>query len=563
MILQETIRSINQRLRALETREYTEVGTPTACFEQYIEHCDDPDTFINFQPDNIQMDVGGKTALFLDATDTNVFLGADAGAVLDPGGGNVLVGYEAGYALTSGAENIIIGLQTGYSLTTGDWNILIGVEVAYNLTTGIYNTAIGAQAMESCGLDPGFNVAVGEQALRNVGTTSGGDCNTAIGGEALYEMDTGDYNVAVGYAAMFLPVTGRGNIAVGPSALQDGTGGVSGGDYNIGIGLDAMLSGPGTGDDNIAIGRAAASALGFGAGAQNIAVGYRAMYYNRGSSNNIVIGHQAGYGANPTTYDNCVLIGYRAGYLLETGDANVFLGYQAGYNELGANRLYIENSNSVTPLIYGEFDNNLVRVHGTLGVGTAGNYLDISLTGVVTLLGTAKRDLTLRADLDYTTITAQGKPTQVIIGVFHGYSMPIYAADNEELFFNENVPGRWDGASDITFHVLVALELAETADETFKFQFSWNQVGTTDIVPVATHDVTDEITVIDGTQYATYMLEFTIDYDADAGDVIVPHDDLSARLRRIASGGDEVDGEIIVLDWHTHYTVDKMFKAPE
>lgn len=190
------------------------------------------------------------------------------------------------------------------------------------------------------------------------------------------------------------------------------------------------------------------------------------------------------------------------------------------------------------------------------------DYLDIT-DGVVTLGGTAKRGLTLRADLDYTTLIAQGKPTQVTVGIFRGYSMPIYAADpgGEELFFNENVPGRWDEISDITFHVLVALAAAETLGETFNFQLSWNQVGETDIVPATSHDMTDEITLVDGTQYATYMLEFAIDYNVDVGDPIASHDDLAGRLRRIASSGDEVDGEIIVLDWHTHYIVDKMFRA--
>lgn len=199
------------------------------------------------------------------------------------------------------------------------------------------------------------------------------------------------------------------------------------------------------------------------------------------------------------------------------------------------------------------------RTFGDIG---GGNYAQFSTGGVLTLAGTSKRILTLRADLDYTRITAQGKPTQVIVGIFHGYGMPIYNNDDEELFFNENVPGRWDGASNIMFHTLVALAAAETTDETFKFQLSWNQVGETDVVSATTHDVTHEITVVDGTQYATYMLEFTIDYNIDAGDAIVAHDDLCARLRRIASAGDEVDGEIIVLDWYTHYVVDKMFRAP-
>ena len=172
----------------------------------------------------------------------------------------------------------------------------------------------------------------------------------------------------------------------------------------------------------------------------------------------------------------------------------------------------------------------------------------------------AHKALTLRADMDYRNVTALGKPTSVVVGACSGFSMPIYAADDEELFFSENVPGRWDGTSDIIFHVLVALAAAETPGETFKFQLSWNQIGEPDIVPVATHDVTHEITVVDGTQYATYMLEFIIDYNVDAGDVILSHDVLCCRLRRVASAGDEVDGEVIVSDWHTLYFVDKLFK---
>ncbi|MDX1479298.1 MAG: tail fiber domain-containing protein, partial [Saprospiraceae bacterium] len=50
---------------------------------------------------------------------------------------------------------------------------------------------------------------------------------------------------------------------------------------------------------------------------------------------------------------------------------SVFIGKQAGFNETASNRLYIENSSSATPLIYGEFDNDVLRVNGELQVGTA------------------------------------------------------------------------------------------------------------------------------------------------------------------------------------------------
>ncbi len=44
------------------------------------------------------------------------------------------------------------------------------------------------------------------------------------------------------------------------------------------------------------------------------------------------------------------------------------MGYQAGYNETNGNRLYIENSNSANPLVYGEFDNDVLRVNGALQI---------------------------------------------------------------------------------------------------------------------------------------------------------------------------------------------------
>ena len=47
---------------------------------------------------------------------------------------------------------------------------------------------------------------------------------------------------------------------------------------------------------------------------------------------------------------------------------NIFIGYQAAYNDNTDNKLYIENSNSATPLIYGVFDNDLIKINGDLTV---------------------------------------------------------------------------------------------------------------------------------------------------------------------------------------------------
>ncbi len=99
------------------------------------------------------------------------------------------------------------------------------------------------------------------------------------------------------------------------------------------------------------------------------------------SSNSCVIGSSAAYswdsitasvvigqGAakNKTGGGTTVAIGYRALYNNSLSNGCIAIGSQAGYNETGSNKLYIENSSSSSPLIYGEFDNDMVRINGML-----------------------------------------------------------------------------------------------------------------------------------------------------------------------------------------------------
>ncbi|MDC1504641.1 hypothetical protein N8475_05600 [Winogradskyella sp.] len=58
----------------------------------------------------------------------------------------------------------------------------------------------------------------------------------------------------------------------------------------------------------------------------------------------------------------------------ESKSGNVFIGYQSGFNEINSDRLYIENSNAGQngALIYGRFDNDLVRINGELQISNPG-----------------------------------------------------------------------------------------------------------------------------------------------------------------------------------------------
>jgi len=81
---------------------------------------------------------------------------------------------------------------------------------------------------------------------------------------------------------------------------------------------------------------------------------------------NVMIGHMAGY--QNTNGDNNVFIGYKAGYNADSVSGSVFIGPFAGANATRSNTLYIANSDTNPPLIYGEFDTGLVRVNGKIEV---------------------------------------------------------------------------------------------------------------------------------------------------------------------------------------------------
>ncbi len=80
-------------------------------------------------------------------------------------------------------------------------------------------------------------------------------------------------------------------------------------------------------------------------------------------------------GRKNTTGSQNTYIGHAAGFN-STGSGNVFVGHYAGYNGQGSNKLYIDNSNTSSPLIYGDFNTNLVRINGNLQY--TGSITDVS-----------------------------------------------------------------------------------------------------------------------------------------------------------------------------------------
>lgn len=219
---------------------------------------------------------------------------------------NYFIGHEAGKKITTGTKNLFIGYKAGLSNTQGITNIFIGEE------SGFYNR---------CGKN---NIFVGYCAGRfNVGDSS--------------SLTIGHDNIYIGSFAGDSNVNGQHNTLIGSYS-----GYKSSGTKNTFFGAFTGFASSGLGN----------VFMGVDAGRMNTAGDYNTFLGTAAGRNNS--------GANNT------FIGYGAGYNNYNGSGSVLIGDRAGMNDINSNRLYISNSNTSTPLIYGEFDNKKLLVNGYL-----------------------------------------------------------------------------------------------------------------------------------------------------------------------------------------------------
>ena len=344
----------------------------------------------------------------------NNALGAiEAGAI-----NNVGIGSNAAAALTTSSGTVAIGVDAGKSLTTIGDNVAIGTSALATAVVAQKCTAIGTRSMEA---STGWsNIGIGYETLRT--NTTGSSCLAigsralastttenalmAIGAGALENNTTGDNNQAIGTLAMQDNTSGRRNIAIGINAMQ-----LNNGNYNLALGWRAAYSNV-SGAYNIAIGYAALilstvsynTAIGCYAltdneeGQVNTAIGYKALFKNTDGGANMALGPNSlqdnttgnyntaiGYQAmtDNTTGDNNTAIG-PAALRNVTGNGNTGIGFNAGKGQVGiSNQLWIANTDTSTPLIYGEFDNNILKFNAdvTIGVGTAGKDYTLTFDG--------------------------------------------------------------------------------------------------------------------------------------------------------------------------------------
>ena len=245
----------------------------------------------------------------------------------------------------------------GKNLSIGTYIFNLDDDFAYELTTSAPASASISTTVDKTKLitdkylyvtasqlwhkNTGYSVFLGEEAGKNDDLSL--NSNVFVGYQNGYYNTSGYRNTIIGANSFTFNTIGFNNTAVGGSALAANTEG----SYNIAIGTESL-------NENMT-------------GSNNIAIGYRSLRSTY-QSNNISIGHKSGY-------ENV------------SGSGNIFLGYQSGYTEHGSNKLYIENSNSATPLIYGDFANDSIIINGDLSITgkfyiqhSAGTYLPSSAT---------------------------------------------------------------------------------------------------------------------------------------------------------------------------------------
>lgn len=191
---------------------------------------------IMFHPTNFSTHFGFEAGHNNVVSERNVFIGYQAGYSLNATktDDSIFIGYKSGYN-TSVGNNVMLGSYAGISNEEGSLNTLVGIGVSYYNISGSNNTIIGTRAGSGR-------------------PQKSSDCNTFLGGEAGYNIETGSYNVFLGYRS----------------------------GYSNSV------------------------------GAENVFSGNRSGYSNTEGSHNVFSGHYSGY--SNVTGDRNVFLGYKAGY---------------------------------------------------------------------------------------------------------------------------------------------------------------------------------------------------------------------------------------------------------
>ena len=292
---------------------------------------------------------------------------------------SILQGSATGTSMYSETHQLTTNDFGLANLEIGSGSVVSGSISSIDWSTGSYFLKVemdanGGSSYQLVGASQMLSVPY---ALYAESSANPGDDDWTISGDDMYSTVAG--NVGIGTAAPGATLEVAGHIFTSNTGSSVFLGWGAGYyddlsyNYNVYIGQSSGNLNT-TGDNNTACG--SYSLFSNVGGADNTVIGQKSLYYNVSGNNNTAIGNEAGHGLYGGSVNGCVFLGNKAGY----------------YNGTD-NRLYIENSDSNYPLIYGEFDNDLVAINGKLKVA---GHISVSNTGNSVFIG---QDAGLNDDL--------------------------------------------------------------------------------------------------------------------------------------------------------------------
>jgi hypothetical protein len=231
---------------------------------------------------------------------------------------------SASYLGTSNSNNVIFkrnnsaaGLLATTKTYFGVGSNAMASSVSFGNNAGEFASGNGFCTYIGYGAGTGSNI-----------TSNSGTYNSFFGYNAGFINSNGSYNTFLGTNSGETITTGTSNTFIGN---YSGSG--NNGNNNVFIGVESAVNN--NGNNNVVIGNSASSE-------------------NTSGSNNTIIGTSAGFDSN--------------------GSGNVFIGYQAGSGSAESNTLFVDNSATGTPLIWGDFSANQVKLNGKVGIGAISSF---------------------------------------------------------------------------------------------------------------------------------------------------------------------------------------------
>ena len=304
--------------------------------------------------------------------------------------------------------NITIAPAGGTTVITGDLTATSGTIGASDIQTTGASVNVSASAAPSVG-----DVLVAQNATTAIWSPTGdasGPGSSTDNAIARFDGVTGkliqNSGTTLDDTGIFSGPTietGSDNTTLGSSAGGNITSGTS--NTLIGISAGNALT---TGFDNTFVGHAAGLAT---TGIRNTFIGREAGRLNTTGGRNTCVGEGAGRGIVGGN-DN-VMIGRSAGLSNDVSSC-VLIGNNAGNNNTISNRLMIDNSNTNTPLIDGDFSANSLQINGVTTIGQTGNTTNQhEINGLLSATATAGARTLPSNPVDFLTVTINGTTRKI------------------------------------------------------------------------------------------------------------------------------------------------------